>query len=140
MGTNFLDTLQLLFGIYILFFAIKGNGKIYELKSTADSNTEKVRKVLRRFYFAAGITMTVDGVASMLRNTMFELQTGENGAEVLVRKAAWLPMLSYDFLRNVTLVCFVLEIITIVLLAVYISKQSKGSPARTKIGDLKEKQ
>ena len=60
MSTMFLDSFQLIVAIYLLYLAIKGQGKMYQFFDIPQAEQPRVQKLLRRTYLVCGLLALLD--------------------------------------------------------------------------------
>ena len=107
-----LDAFQLLVAVYLFYVSIRGSGTLYNFPEIPKDKKESVRQQLRKLYAAAGCIALLDGLVSMLQNSMFSVDYVENEAVITQNfTIGSLSFINYQFLSAVSIVCTVLFVL-----------------------------
>ena len=79
MGTGFIDSFQLIIGIYLLYMGVKGENLENRLSGTPDKNEVKEPAALRVLYIVGAVFALSDFGICMLRNKMFTVEAAQEG-------------------------------------------------------------
>ncbi len=105
MSTMFLDSFQLIVAIYLLYLAIKGQGKMYQFFDIPQAEQPRVQKLLRRTYLVCGLLALLDAGVNMLQNTMYTQNVLETGTTITQNFSIdALPFIRYEMLSTVSTV------------------------------------
>ena len=74
MGSGFVDSLQLIIGIYLLYMGLKGENLGNRLSGVPDRQEVKEPRALRMLYIIGGVFALSDFAICMLRNNMFTVE------------------------------------------------------------------
>lgn len=124
MSHNFLDAFQLLIAAYLFYTALKGSGTLYNFPEVPKKKQSEVHRNLRIIYAVGGVIALIDGLASMVQNTMYRVTYTESSAEVTqVGTISGLSFLTYDMLSAISLVCTILIVALLIGTMIYVKKQ-----------------
>lgn len=118
-----LDAFQLLIAVYLFYVSIKGSGTLYNFPEIPKDKKGSVRGQLRKLYAAAGCVALLDGMVSMLQNSMFTVDYTENEAVVTQNfTIGSMPFITYEFLSTASFVCSVIFVLLLVSVIFLIKK------------------
>ncbi len=118
-----LDAFQLLIAVYLFYVSIRGSGTLYNFPEVPKNKKESVRGNLRKLYAAAGCIALLDGMVSMLQNSMFTVDYAENEAVITQNfTIGSMPFITYEFLSTASFVCSVIFVLLLVSVVVLIKK------------------
>ena len=115
MGSGFIDSFQLLIGVYLLYMGFRGENPENRMTGVPDKKEVKEPKALRGLYIAGGIFALADFAICMLRNSMFTLEQTQTGLSVTQNYAiSAFPFLTYDLMNSVSRVLSLLAIAVLI--------------------------
>lgn len=115
MGSGFIDSFQLLIGVYLLYMGLKGENLENRMNGVPDKNEVKEPRALRGLYIAGGIFALADFAICCLRNWMFTVEQTEAGVSVTqMHTISSLPFLTYDLMNQVSRILSLLAIAVLV--------------------------
>ena len=135
MSTMFLDSFQLIVAIYLLYLAIKGQGKMYQFFDIPQAEQPRVQKLLRRTYLVCGLLALLDAGVNMLQNTMYTQNILETGTTITQNfTLESLPFIRYELLSNISTVLTGLIILGLAGVFIYLrvlsNRGAKNSSAK----------
>ena len=123
MGSGFVDSLQLIIGIYLLYMGLKGENLGNRLSGVPDRQEVKEPRALRVLYIIGGVFALSDFAICMLRNNMFTVEQTQTGVSVTQNfTISALPFLTYDLMNSVS------KVLSFLALAVLIGQISSLLP------------
>lgn len=121
MGTGFIDSFQLIIGIYLLYMGVKGENLGNRLSGTPDKNEVKEPVALRVLYIVGAVFALSDFGICMLRNKMFTVEAAQEGVTVTQNFTIdALPFLTYDLMNTVSRVLSLLALAVLIGSAVWL--------------------
>ena len=121
MGTGFIDSFQLIIGIYLLYMGVKGENLGNRLSGTPDKNEVKEPVALRVLYIVGAVFALSDFGICMLRNKMFTVEAAQEGANITQNFTIdALPFLTYDLMNTVSRVLSLLALAVLIGSAVWL--------------------
>ena len=115
MGSGFIDSFQLLIGVYLLYMGLRGENLENRMSGVPDKNEVQEPKALRGLYITGGIFALADFAICMLRNSMFTAEQTEAGLSVTQNYAiSALPFLTYDLMNTVSRILSLLAIAVLI--------------------------
>ena len=121
MGTGFIDSFQLIIGIYLLYMGVKGENLGNRLSGTPDKNEVKEPVALRVLYIVGAVFALSDFGICMLRNKMFTVEAAQEGVTITQNFTIdALPFLTYDLMNTVSRVLSLLALAVLIGSAVWL--------------------
>ena len=121
MGTGFIDSFQLIIGIYLLYMGVKGENLENRLSGTPDKNEVKEPVALRVLYIVGAVFALSDFGICMLRNKMFTVEAAGEGVNITQNFTIdALPFLTYDLMNTVSRVLSLLALAVLIGSAVWL--------------------
>ena len=121
MGTDFIDSFQLIIGIYLLYMGVKGENLGNRLSGTPDKNEVKEPVALRVLYIVGAVFALSDFGICMLRNKMFTVEAAQEGVNITQNFTIdALPFLTYDLMNTVSRVLSLLALAVLIGSAVWL--------------------
>ena len=121
MGTGFIDSFQLIIGIYLLYMGVKGENLENRLSGTPDKNEVKEPVALRVLYIVGAVFALSDFGICMLRNKMFTVEAAQEGVNITQNFTIdALPFLTYDLMNTVSRVLSLLALAVLIGSAVWL--------------------
>ena len=121
MGTGFIDSFQLIIGIYLLYMGVKGENLENRLSGTPDKNEVKEPAALRVLYIVGAVFALSDFGICMLRNKMFTVEAAQEGVTITQNFTIdALPFLTYDLMNTVSRVLSLLALAVLIGSAVWL--------------------
>lgn len=121
MGTGFIDSFQLIIGIYLLYMGVKGENLENRLSGTPDKNEVKEPVALRVLYIVGAVFALSDFGICMLRNKMFTVEAAQEGVTITQNFTIdALPFLTYDLMNTVSRVLSLLALAVLIGSAVWL--------------------
>ena len=121
MGTGFIDSFQLIIGIYLLYMGVKGENLGNRLSGTPDKNEVKEPVALRVLYIVGAVFALSDFGICMLRNKMFTVEAAGEGVTITQNFTIdALPFLTYDLMNTVSRVLSLLALAVLIGSAVWL--------------------
>ncbi len=121
MGTGFIDSFQLIIGIYLLYMGVKGENLGNRLSGTPDKNEVKEPVALRVLYIVGAVFALSDFGICMLRNKMFTVEAAQEGVNITQNFTIdALPFLTYDLMNTVSRVLSLLALAVLIGSAVWL--------------------
>ena len=121
MGTGFIDSFQLIIGIYLLYMGVKGENLENRLSGTPDKNEVKEPVALRVLYIVGAVFALSDFGICMLRNIMFTVEAAQEGVTITQNFTIdALPFLTYDLMNTVSRVLSLLALAVLIGSAVWL--------------------
>ena len=121
MGTGFIDSFQLIIGIYLLYMAVKGENLENRLSGTPDKNEVKEPAALRVLYIVGAVFALSDFGICMLRNKMFTVEAAQEGVSITQNFTIdALPFLTYDLMNTVSRVLSLLALAVLIGSAIWL--------------------
>ena len=121
MGTDFIDSFQLIIGIYLLYMGVKGENLENRLSGTPDKNEVKEPVALRVLYIVGAVFALSDFGICMLRNKMFTVEAAQEGVNITQNFTIdALPFLTYDLMNTVSRVLSLLALAVLIGSAVWL--------------------
>ena len=121
MGTGFIDSFQLIIGIYLLYMGVKGENLENRLSGTPDKNEVKEPAALRVLYIVGAVFALSDFGICMLRNKMFTVEAAQEGVSITQNFTIdALPFLTYDLMNTVSRVLSLLALAVLIVSAVWL--------------------
>lgn len=121
MGTGFIDSFQLIIGIYLLYMGVKGENLENRLSGTPDKNEVKEPVALRVLYIVGAVFALSDFGICMLRNKMFTVEAAGEGVTITQNFTIdALPFLTYDLMNTVSRVLSLLALAVLIGSAVWL--------------------
>ena len=121
MGTGFIDSFQLIIGIYLLYMGVKGENLGNRLSGTPDKNEVKEPVALRVLYIVGAVFALSDFGICMLRNKMFTVEAAQEGVNITQNFTIdTLPFLTYDLMNTVSRVLSLLALAVLIGSAVWL--------------------
>ena len=121
MGTGFIDSFQLIIGIYLLYMGGKGENLGNRLSGTPDKNEVKEPVALRVLYIVGAVFALSDFGICMLRNKMFTVEAAQEGVNITQNFTIdALPFLTYDLMNTVSRVLSLLALAVLIGSAVWL--------------------
>ena len=121
MGTGFIDSFQLIIGIYLLYMGVKGENLGNRLSGTPDKNEVKEPVALRVLYIVGAVFALSDFGICMLRNKMFTVEAAQEGVSITQNFTIdALPFLTYDLMNTVSRVLSLLALAVLIGSAVWL--------------------
>ena len=121
MGTDFIDSFQLIIGIYLLYMGVKGENLGNRLSGTPDKNEVKEPVALRVLYIVGAVFALSDFGICMLRNKMFTVEAAQEGVTITQNFTIdALPFLTYDLMNTVSRVLSLLALAVLIGSAVWL--------------------
>ena len=121
MGTGFIDSFQLIIGIYLLYMGVKGENLGNRLSGTPDKNEVKEPAALRVLYIVGAVFALSDFGICMLRNKMFTVEAAQEGVNITQNFTIdALPFLTYDLMNTVSRVLSLLALAVLIGSAVWL--------------------
>ena len=125
MGSGFIDSFQLLIGIYLLYMGVKGENLGSRLSGVPDQNEVKEPRALRGLYIVGAVFALSDFALCYLRNSMFTVEQGEAGLSVTQNfTVSALPFLTYDLMNKVSNVLSLLALAVLVISSIWLFRLS----------------
>ena len=121
MGTGFIDSFQLIIGIYLLYMGVKGENLGNRLSGTPYKNEVKEPVALRVLYIVGAVFALSDFGICMLRNKMFTVEAAQEGVNITQNFTIdALPFLTYDLMNTVSRVLSLLALAVLIGSAVWL--------------------
>ena len=121
MGTDFIDSFQLIIGIYLLYMGVRGENLENLLSGTPDKNEVKEPVALRVLYIVGAVFALSDFGICMLRNKMFTVEAAGEGVTITQNFTIdTLPFLTYDLMNTVSRVLSLLALAVLIGSAVWL--------------------
>ena len=121
MGTGFIDSFQLIIGIYLLYMGVKGENLENRLSGTPDKNEVKEPVALRVLYIVGAVFALSDFGICMLRNKMFTVEAAQEGVTITQNFTIdALPFLTYDLMNTVSRVLSLLALAVLIGSAIWL--------------------
>ena len=121
MGTGFIDSFQLIIGIYLLYMGVKGENLGNRLSGTPDKNEVKEPVALRVLYIVGAVFALSEFGICMLRNKMFTVEAAQEGVSITQNFTIdALPFLTYDLMNTVSRVLSLLALAVLIGSAVWL--------------------
>ena len=121
MGTGFIDSFQLIIGIYLLYMGVKGENLGNRLSGTPDKNEVKEPAALRVLYIVGAVFALSDFGICMLRNKMFTVEAAQEGVSITQNFTIdALPFLTYDLMNTVSRVLSLLALAVLIGSAIWL--------------------
>ena len=121
MGTGFIDSFQLIIGIYLLYMGVKGENLENRLSGTPDKNEVKEPVALRVLYIVGAVFALSDFGICMLRNKMFTVEAAQEGVNITQNFTIdALPFLTYDLMNTVSRVLSLLALAVLIGSAIWL--------------------
>ena len=121
MGTGFIDSFQLIIGIYLLYMGVKGENLGNRLSGTPDKNEVKEPVALRVLYIVGAVFALSDFGICMLRNKMFTVEAAQEGVNITQNFTIdALPFLTYDLMNTVSRVLSLLALAVLIGSAIWL--------------------
>ena len=121
MGTGFIDSFQLIIGIYLLYMGVKGENLGNRLSGTPDKNEVKEPAALRVLYIVGAVFALSDFGICMLRNKMFTVEAAQEGVNITQNFTIdALPFLTYDLMNTVSRVLSLLALAVLIGSAIWL--------------------
>ena len=121
MGTGFIDSFQLIIGIYLLYMGVKGENLENRLSGTPDKNEVKGPAALRVLYIVGAVFALSDFGICMLRNKMFTVEAAQEGVSITQNFTIdALPFLTYDLMNTVSRVLSLLALAVLIGSAIWL--------------------
>ena len=121
MSTVFLDSFQLIVAGYLLYLAIKGQGKMYQFFDIPQADQPRVHKMLRTSYLVCGLLALLDAGFNMLQNTMFTQNILETGTTITQNFTVdSLPFIRYELLSTISSILTILIILILAGVFIYL--------------------
>ena len=121
MGTGFIDSFQLIIGIYLLYMGVKGENLENRLSGTPDKNEVTEPAALRVLYIVGAVFALSDFGICMLRNKMFTVEAAQEGVSITQNFTIdALPFLTYDLMNTVSRVLSLLALAVLIGSAVWL--------------------
>ena len=121
MSTMFLDSFQLIVAGYLLYLAIKGQGKMYQFFDIPQADQPRVHKMLRTSYLVCGLLALLDAGFNMLQNTMFTQNILETGTTITQNFTVdSLPFIRYELLSTISSILTILIILILAGVFIYL--------------------
>lgn len=121
MGTGFIDSFQLIIGIYLLYMGVKGENLENRLSGTPDKNEVKEPAALRVLYIVGAVFALSDFGICMLRNKMFRVEAAQEGVSITQNFTIdALPFLTYDLMNTVSRVLSLLALAVLIGSAIWL--------------------
>ena len=121
MGTDFIDSFQLIIGIYLLYMGVRGENLENLLSGTPDKNEVKEPVALRVLYIVGAVFALSDFGICMLRNKMFTVEAAQEGVNITQNFTIdALPFLTYDLMNTVSRVLSLLALAVLIGSAVWL--------------------
>ena len=121
MGTGFIDSFQLIIGIYLLYMGVKGENLENRLSGTPDKNEVKEPAALRVLYIVGAVFALSDFGICMLRNKMFTVEASQEGVSITQNFTIdALPFLTYDLMNTVSRVLSLLALAVLIGSAIWL--------------------
>lgn len=121
MGTGFIDSFQLIIGIYLLYMGVRGENLENRLSGIPDKNEVKEPVALRVLYIVGAVFALSDFGICMLRNKMFTVEAAQEGVTVTQNFTIdALPFLTYDLMNTVSRVLSLLALAVLIGSAVWL--------------------
>lgn len=121
MGTGFIDSFQLIIGIYLLYMGVKGENLENRLSGTPDKNEVKEPAALRVLYIVGAVFALSDFGICMLRNKMFTVEAAQEGVSITQNFTIdALPFLTYDLMNTVSRVLSLLALAVLIGSAIWL--------------------
>lgn len=103
MPNSFLDSFQLVIGLYLLYVAIKGSGQMYRFMDLAEEDQQRVQRPLRLLYALGAVLTLAEFGLCALQNSMFTRTVTEEGVQITQNfTLEGLPFLSYGLLSSIS--------------------------------------
>ena len=121
MGTGFIDSFQLIIGIYLLYMGVKGENLENRLSGTPDKNEVTEPAALRVLYIVGAVFALSDFGICMLRNKMFTVEAAQEGVSITQNFTIdALPFLTYDLMNTVSRVLSLLALAVLIGSAIWL--------------------
>ena len=121
MDSGFVDSLQLIIGIYLLYMGIRGENLGNRLSGVPDKQEVKEPRALRVLYIIGGVFALSDCGICMLRNYMFTVEQTQSGVSVTQNfTLSALPFLTYELMNSVSKVLSFLALAVLIGSAVWL--------------------
>ena len=121
MGTDFIDSFQLIIGIYLLYMGVRGENLENLLSGTPDKNEVKEPVALRVLYIVGAVFALSDFGICMLRNKMFTVEAAQEGVNITQNFTIdALPFLTYDLMNTVSRVLSLLALAVLIGSAIWL--------------------
>ena len=121
MGTGFIDSFQLIIGIYLLYMGVNGENLENRLSGTPDKNEVKEPAALRVLYIVGAVFALSDFGICMLRNKMFTVEAAQEGVSITQNFTIdALPFLTYDLMNTVSRVLSLLALAVLIGSAIWL--------------------
>ena len=121
MGSGFVDSMQLIIGIYLLYMGLKGENLGNRLSGVPDKQEVKEPRALRVLYIIGGVFALSDFGICTLRNNMFTVEQTQAGVSVTQNFTIdALPFLTYDLMNSVSKVLSFLALAILIGSAVWL--------------------
>ena len=121
MGSGFVDSLQLIIGIYLLYMGLKGENLGNRLSGVPDRQEVKEPRALRVLYIIGGVFALSDFAICMLRNNMFTVEQTQTGVSVTQNfTISALPFLTYDLMNSISKVLSFLALAVLIGSAIWL--------------------
>ena len=82
MPNSFLDSFQLVIGLYLLYVAIKGTGQMYRFMDLTEEDQKRVQTPLRLLYALGALLALLEFGLCALQNSMFTRTAAEEGVQI----------------------------------------------------------
>lgn len=135
-----LNLLIIVLGVYVLFSAIRGKGRLMRTEGIKDEYKEKLPQLMRILYMIIGIAMIVNGAGAMLRSYIYEFPLISEATEeaaavyssvpVLVEGMEEFAWLSYKALNVFSLVMMAISVTAVIVLFLLVRKMTDPNKRR----------
>lgn len=134
---SILDYIMLAMGVYVLVAGIRGKGRLYSVENIKKDLREKFMSVMRKFYIALGVIMTINGLLSVLRYTFYTVAEITPATETAKAVYDWVPardlgafsFLTIPVINVLTYVCIGLAVGLLVWMSIIIRKMTDRNAA-----------
>lgn len=131
------DYLILGMGIYVLVAGIRGKGRLYQVENIKEGMVEKFISIMRRLYIGIGAVMTINGLLSVARYTLYTLVEVTPATDTTAAVYDWVPKAESGFWSFLTIpviqvlayICTALSLAGIVFLIVITRKMTDKEAA-----------
>ena len=126
------DYVILAMGVYVLVAGIRGKGRLYQVENIKEGMAEKFISIMRRLYIALGAIMTVNGLLSIAKYTLFTLVEVTPATDTATAVYDWVPKAESGFWSFLTIpviqvlayICTALSLAAVVVLIVITRKMT----------------
>lgn len=131
------DYIMLGMGLYVLVAGIRGKGRLYQVENIKEGMVEKFISIMRRLYIAIGSVMTINGLLSIARYSLFTLVEVTPATDTAAAVYDWVPkaesgfwsFLTIPVIQVLTYICTALSIGGIIVLIVITRKMTDKEAA-----------